>query len=125
MDIDVWDVVEAAKSKPFGFMPFYPGPAYGGHCIRVETHFTNLTWKAREHASRPVMNGWRGEYLPCRPRLSPRLMERNEFSGLRMALSAQSYFPVWWSPTKKNIDDVERKPFARSAFRYSTSRRCR
>jgi UDP-N-acetyl-D-glucosamine dehydrogenase len=43
--VDVWEVIEAAKSKPFGFMPFYPGPGLGGHCIPVDPYY--LTWKAR------------------------------------------------------------------------------
>ncbi len=43
--IDVWEVIEAAATKPFGFMPFYPGPGLGGHCIPVDPHY--LTWKAR------------------------------------------------------------------------------
>ena len=46
MDIDVWDVVDAAATKPFGFMPFYPGPGLGGHCIPIDPFY--LTWKARE-----------------------------------------------------------------------------
>ncbi len=46
MDIDIWEVIEAAKTKPFGFMPFYPGPGLGGHCIPVDPFY--LTWKARE-----------------------------------------------------------------------------
>jgi UDP-N-acetyl-D-glucosamine dehydrogenase len=46
MDIDVWDVVEAASTKPFGFMPFYPGPGLGGHCTPIDPFY--LTWKARE-----------------------------------------------------------------------------
>jgi len=46
MDIDVWEVIQAASSKPFGFMPFYPGPGYGGHCIPVDPFY--LTWKAKE-----------------------------------------------------------------------------
>lgn len=46
MGIDVWDVIDAAATKPFGFMPFYPGPGVGGHCIRVDPYY--LTWKARE-----------------------------------------------------------------------------
>jgi UDP-N-acetyl-D-glucosamine dehydrogenase len=53
LGIDVWEVIEAAKSKPFGFMPFYPGPGLGGHCIPVDPYY--LTWKAK-------MNG-------CEPRL--------------------------------------------------------
>jgi UDP-N-acetyl-D-glucosamine dehydrogenase len=51
--INVWEVIEAAKTKPFGFMPFYPGPGLGGHCIPVDPYY--LTWKAK-------MNG-------CEPRL--------------------------------------------------------
>ena len=47
MGIDVWEVIDAAKSKPFGFMPFYPGPGLGGHCIPIDPFY--LTWKAREY----------------------------------------------------------------------------
>jgi len=47
MNIDLWEVVEAAKTKPFGFMPFYPGPGVGGHCIPVDPYY--LSWKAREY----------------------------------------------------------------------------
>lgn len=52
MGIDIWEVIEAAKTKPFGFMPFYPGPGLGGHCIPIDPFY--LTWKAREygHATR-------------------------------------------------------------------------
>jgi UDP-N-acetyl-D-glucosamine dehydrogenase len=47
MDIDIWEVIEAAKTKPFGYMPFYPGPGLGGHCIPIDPFY--LTWKAREY----------------------------------------------------------------------------
>lgn len=47
MGIDIWEVVEAAKTKPFGYMPFYPGPGWGGHCIPIDPFY--LTWKAREY----------------------------------------------------------------------------
>jgi UDP-N-acetyl-D-glucosamine dehydrogenase len=47
MGIDLWEVIEAAKTKPFGFMPFYPGPGVGGHCIPVDPYY--LSWKAREY----------------------------------------------------------------------------
>jgi UDP-N-acetyl-D-glucosamine dehydrogenase len=47
MGIDIWDVIEAAKTKPFGFMPFYPGPGLGGHCIPLDPFY--LAWKAAEH----------------------------------------------------------------------------
>ena len=46
MDIDIWDVIAAAKTKPFGFMPFYPGPGLGGHCIPIDPFY--LSWKARQ-----------------------------------------------------------------------------
>jgi UDP-N-acetyl-D-glucosamine dehydrogenase len=46
LDIDVWEVIEAAKTKPFGFMPFYPGPGLGGHCIPIDPYY--LSWKARQ-----------------------------------------------------------------------------
>ena len=47
MGIDIWEVIDAAKTKPFGFMPFYPGPGLGGHCIPIDPFY--LTWKAREY----------------------------------------------------------------------------
>jgi UDP-N-acetyl-D-glucosamine dehydrogenase len=47
MGIDIWEVIEAASTKPFGFMPFYPGPGVGGHCIPVDPFY--LSWKAREY----------------------------------------------------------------------------
>ncbi len=46
LDIDVWEVIEAAKTKPFGFMPFFPGPGLGGHCIPIDPYY--LSWKARQ-----------------------------------------------------------------------------
>jgi UDP-N-acetyl-D-glucosamine dehydrogenase len=50
-DINVWEVIEAAKTKPFGFMPFYPGPGLGGHCIPVDPYY--LTWKAKLNGFEP------------------------------------------------------------------------
>src|SRR5205807_10333532 len=46
MNIDIWEVIEAASTKPFGFHPFYPGPGLGGHCIPIDPYY--LSWKARE-----------------------------------------------------------------------------
>lgn len=48
MDINIWEVIEAAKTKPFGFTPFYPGPGLGGHCIPLDPYY--LSWKAREYS---------------------------------------------------------------------------
>ena len=47
LDVDVWEVIDAAKTKPFGFMPFYPGPGVGGHCIPIDSYY--LSWKARQN----------------------------------------------------------------------------
>ncbi|MDW8003175.1 MAG: nucleotide sugar dehydrogenase, partial [Deltaproteobacteria bacterium] len=47
MDIDIWEVIEAASTKPYGFMPFYPGPGLGGHCIPIDPFY--LSWKAKEY----------------------------------------------------------------------------
>src|SRR5690606_21192972 len=47
MGIDIWEVIGAAATKPFGFTPFYPGPGLGGHCIPIDPFY--LTWKAREY----------------------------------------------------------------------------
>ena len=48
MGIDIWEVVETAKTKPFGYMPFYPGPGLGGHCIPIDPFY--LSWKAKQHS---------------------------------------------------------------------------
>ena len=66
MGIDVWEVIDAAKTKPFGFMPFYPGPGLGGHCIPIDPFY--LTWKAREYErARPASSSWRARST-CRCR---------------------------------------------------------
>ena len=54
MGIDVWEVIDAAKTKPFGYMPFYPGPGLGGHCIPIDPFY--LTWKAREYETPQKMS---------------------------------------------------------------------
>jgi UDP-N-acetyl-D-glucosamine dehydrogenase len=51
MNIDVWEVIEAASTKPFGFMPFYPGPGLGGHCIPIDPHY--LSWKTKQVGHEP------------------------------------------------------------------------
>ena len=58
MDIDVWEVIDAAKTKPFGFMPFYPGPGLGGHCIPIDPFY--LSWKARQTGFEAGSSSWPG-----------------------------------------------------------------
>jgi UDP-N-acetyl-D-glucosamine dehydrogenase len=66
MGIDVWQVIEAAKTKPFGFMPFYPGPGLGGHCIPLDPFY--LTWKAAEHGTWARFIELAGEINTAMPR---------------------------------------------------------
>ena len=54
LGIDVWEVIDAAKTKPFGFMPFYPGPGLGGHCIPIDPFY--LSWKARQIGIRGALH---------------------------------------------------------------------
>ena len=67
MDIDVWDVIAAASTKPFGYMPFYPGPGLGGHCIPIDPFY--LTWKAREFDAPVRFIELAGEINTAMPRL--------------------------------------------------------
>jgi UDP-N-acetyl-D-glucosamine dehydrogenase len=66
MGIDVWEVIDAAKSKPFGYMPFYPGPGLGGHCIPIDPFY--LTWKAREFGINTRFIELAGEINTAMPR---------------------------------------------------------
>lgn len=107
MNIDVWEVIEAAKTKPFGFMPFYPGPGLGGHCIPIDPFY--LTWKAREYELSTRFIELAGEINISMPnyvidKLSKALDER-ESRGLNAAnilVLGVSY--------KKNISDIRESP---------------
>jgi UDP-N-acetyl-D-glucosamine dehydrogenase len=107
MGIDVWEVIEAAKSKPFGFMPFYPGPGLGGHCIPIDPFY--LTWKAREYEISTRFIELAGEINAAMPRhvvdrLARALDERSRrgLSGARILLIGLAY--------KKNVDDTRESP---------------
>ena len=67
MGIDVWEVIDAAKTKPFGFQAFYPGPGLGGHCIPIDPFY--LSWVARKHEhAHPSSSSWRARSTPACPR---------------------------------------------------------
>lgn len=107
MGIDVWEVIEAAKSKPFGFMPFYPGPGLGGHCIPIDPFY--LTWKAREHEITTRFIELAGEVNTRMPGyVVERLLEaidRHAGKGAgaaRILLLGMAY--------KKNVDDIRESP---------------
>ena len=75
MGIDVWEVIDAAKTKPFGYMPFYPGPGLGGHCIPIDPFY--LTWRAqRIRPLDPLHRACRrDQHAPCRDWVVDRLAE--------------------------------------------------
>src|SRR5262245_47553359 len=107
MDIDIWEVIEAAKTKPFGFMAFYPGPGLGGHCIPIDPFY--LTWKAREFEVPTRFIELAGEINTFMPhyvvdRLARALDER-EGCGLRGARIL-----VLGIAYKKNIEDTRESP---------------
>ncbi len=106
MGVDVWEVVEAAKTKPFGYMPFYPGPGLGGHCIPIDPFY--LTWKAREydHATRFIELA--GEVNTAMPRyvvsrVAAALNKtRKAVNGARVLVVGLAYKP--------NVDDDRESP---------------
>ena len=107
MGVDVWEVIEAAKTKPFGFMPFYPGPGLGGHCIPIDPFY--LTWKAREYGIATRFIELAGEVNSAMPHyVVARLVEAiDRDSGLGLKGSAILLLGIAY---KKNIDDMRESP---------------
>jgi UDP-N-acetyl-D-glucosamine dehydrogenase len=106
MGIDIWEVIEAAKTKPFGFMPFYPGPGLGGHCIPIDPFY--LTWKAREFDRHTRFIELAGEINTSMPvHVVERLGEalnaaRKPIKGSRVLILGLAYKP--------NVDDERESP---------------
>src|SRR3989440_7385669 len=106
MGIDVWEVINAAKTKPFGFMPFYPGPGLGGHCIPIDPFY--LTWKAREYGRHTRFIELAGEINTAMPeyvvrRVADALNERRKsVKGSRVLILGLAYKP--------NVDDERESP---------------
>ncbi len=107
MGIDVWEVIDAAKSKPFGFMPFYPGPGLGGHCIPIDPFY--LTWRARQFGQETLFIELAGKINTAMPahvvNVLAEALDRRTGKGLSVAkilLIGIAY--------KKNIDDVRESP---------------
>jgi UDP-N-acetyl-D-glucosamine dehydrogenase len=106
MNIDVWEVVEAAKTKPFGFMAFYPGPGLGGHCIPIDPFY--LSWKARQSGFDPRfielaghINGGMPHYVA--DKVSEALNTRRKaINGSRILIAGVAY--------KRDIDDMRESP---------------
>jgi UDP-N-acetyl-D-glucosamine dehydrogenase len=106
MGIDIWEVINAAKTKPFGFMPFYPGPGLGGHCIPIDPFY--LTWKAREYGQNTRFIELAGEVNSAMPeyvvhRVAEALnSHRKSVNGSRILVVGLSYKP--------NVDDERESP---------------
>ena len=106
MDIDVWEVIEGAATKPFGFMPFYPGPGLGGHCIPIDPFY--LSWKAKQAGSEARFIDLAGQVNSFMPRhvlnLVTEALNQREKSvkGSRVLVVGVAYKP--------GIDDVRESP---------------
>ena len=106
LNIDTWEVIRAAATKPFGFMAFYPGPGIGGHCIPLDPHY--LSWKARQHGFDSRFIGLAEEVNSRMPERVVQLVadglndESKPMNGSRILLLGVAY--------KKDIDDVRESP---------------
>lgn len=106
MGIDVWEVIQAAKTKPFGYMPFYPGPGLGGHCIPIDPFY--LTWKAREYGQATRFIELAGEVNTAMPDyVVSRVIEalnarRKALNGSRVLIVGLAY--------KADVDDDRESP---------------
>src|SRR5437667_5981796 len=106
MGIDIWEVIAAAKTKPFGFMPFYPGPGLGGHCIPIDPFY--LTWKAREYGQQTRFIELAGEINTSMPdyvigRVAEALNSRRRaVNGSRVLVLGLAY--------KADVDDDRESP---------------
>jgi len=106
MGIDIWEVITAARTKPFGFMPFYPGPGLGGHCIPIDPFY--LTWKAREYGQNTRFIELAGEINTAMPRyVLGRVAEalnaqRKSVKGSKALVLGLAY--------KANVDDDRESP---------------
>jgi UDP-N-acetyl-D-glucosamine dehydrogenase len=107
MGIDIWEVIEAAKTKPFGFMPFYPGPGLGGHCIPVDPFY--LTWKSREYEVSTRFIELAGEINQAMPKYVVSKLEASLDNNLSLAMSQASVLIVGVA-YKKNVADVRESP---------------
>jgi UDP-N-acetyl-D-glucosamine dehydrogenase len=106
LGIDVWEVIRAASTKPFGFMPFYPGPGIGGHCINIDSMY--LAWKARLHGFEPRLIELAQQINDETPRL---MVER--IIGIlndHQKAASKSRILALGAAYKKNVSDVRESP---------------
>ncbi|MFB3923195.1 MAG: nucleotide sugar dehydrogenase [Terriglobia bacterium] len=109
MGIDIWEVIDAAKTKPFGFTPFYPGPGLGGHCIPIDPFY--LTWKAREYEFPTRFIELAGEINTSMPEHV--VASLAEALNQRKQCLQDSKILVLGVAYKKDIDDLRESPSLR------------
>ena len=105
-NIDVWEVVQAAATKPFGFMPFYPGPGIGGHCILVDPYY--LSWKAKEydfHSDFIELAARTNENMPYY--VLDLIIRSLSLNGVQVKTGSLLFLGVAF---KKNVDDIRNSP---------------
>ena len=108
MGIDIWEVIEAAKTKPFGFMPFYPGPGLGGHCIPIDPFY--LTWKARELGYQHPLHRARRRDQHRHAALRRQTGCARSSTAASARGCAASHILVVGLAYKKNVDDMRESP---------------
>jgi UDP-N-acetyl-D-glucosamine dehydrogenase len=105
-NVDIWEVVAAASSKPYGFMPFYPGPGIGGHCILIDPYY--LAWKAREydfHSNFIELAAETNESMPYR--VADRLLEVLGTNGVP---SSKARLLILGAAFKRDVEDTRNSP---------------
>ncbi len=108
MGIDIWEVINAAKTKPFGYMAFYPGPGLGGHCIPIDPFY--LTWKAREFGKHTRFIEFAGEINTAMPEhVVNQIGEALNAVGKPMSGSRVLILGLAYKP---NVDDDRETPRA-------------
>ena len=107
MGIDVWEVIEAAKTKPFGYMPFYPGPGLGGHCIPIDPFY--LTWRSREFDISTRFIELAGEINTAMPAHVVEVVARSLDARFAVAMSAARVLVIGLA-YKKDVEDVRESP---------------
>ncbi len=107
MGIDVWEVIDAAKTKPFGFMAFYPGPGLGGHCIPIDPFY--LTWKARAVGETTRFIELAGDVVTQLPKQVIEHLSEAMSSHLQKSISGSRILVVGLA-YKKNVDDMRESP---------------
>jgi UDP-N-acetyl-D-glucosamine dehydrogenase len=110
MGIDIWEVIEAAKTKPFGYMPFYPGPGLGGHCIPIDPFY--LTWKSREYELPTRFIELAGEINSAMPRYVVSSLAEALDMRAGKALSRSRVLVIGLA-YKKNVPDIRESPSLR------------